>query len=126
MRKDFCVEKICNIPVDIKTSNKSPLALCMESKFGDFYLEISLHDIKTYLLSQSGLIEKWQIWTEDKRTWGYGLSINAGEYSIGYRDSNNILTFHKTFSNKLDACSEYIFREVASILNIEIPDSKFL
>ena len=123
--KEICIEKICTIPIDFKLGGKSSFALATESNFAYLYSEISPQDIKNYLSIHKTLLREWEIWTEDKRTRGYGLSISNGEYSIGYRDSTNNLIFYKTFTSALDACAEYIFREVASILKVEIQENRF-
>src|ERR1044071_4080987 len=112
MEKTICIEKICNLPVNHRNSDKSAHLLATESKFGYLYSEMSLQEIKNYLSTHRHLIREWEIWTEDKRTWGYGLSINDNRYSIGYRDSKNVLIFSKSFTDKTSACAEYIFREV--------------
>lgn len=121
MNKNDCIEKICNLSVDFKVSNKSPYTLAAESKFRDLYKDISLHDIREYLSVHLDLIDKWDMWSSDKRTHcGFFLSISDAKYLIGAINSEGKKIFKKEFKSELDACSEYILREIAGILDINL------
>ena len=117
--KKFTIEKICSLPIDFKTTNKSAYTLAKESKFEEIYKDITTKDISNYLSIHGDLIDKWEIWSEDKRTTGYGLSI-SDNYSIFNMNEAAKIIFEKHFASALDACSEYILREVGSILDINV------
>ena len=116
--KEYCIEKICNLPLDFKNADKSPYNLAKESKFAELHTSISVQDIKEYLLRKIDLIDNWVMWSEDKRTCGYSLSIIPHKFLIGELDGNAKLIFEKSFSNNVDACAEFILREISSILDI--------
>jgi hypothetical protein len=117
--KEDCIEKICNLPLDFKVADKSSLTLLQESKFADFYNDIAKQDIKEYLSRHKTLIDNWEIWSEDKRTWGYYLSISPDKYFVGSLDKDGKENFSKSFATAQDACAEFILREVSAILDIK-------
>ncbi len=122
--KDNCIEKICNLPLYLKVADKSSLTLLQESKFSNFYNNITKQDIKSYLSRHKNLIDNWKIWSEDKRTLGYYLSITPDKYFVGSLDKEGKENFSKSFETAEDACAEFIFREVSAILTIKNnPDS---
>jgi hypothetical protein len=118
--KEKCLEKICNLPVHFKVSDKSSVELLLESKFLEFSKEISQQEIKNYLLLHRNLIDNWKIWSENKRALGYYLLINSEKYFIGSLDKNGSENFSKSFKTAEDACAEFILREVSAILEIKI------
>jgi hypothetical protein len=120
VRKESCVEKICNLPLDFKVGEKTSLILLQESKFTDFHNVITKQDIKDYLSLHENVIENWKIWSEDKRTLGYYLSIRYNKYFVGSIDKDGKENFSKYFTSIDDACAEFILREVRAILNIKM------
>jgi hypothetical protein len=117
--KDVCIEKICNLPLDFRITDKSSLALLQESKFSDFHNDITKQDIIDYLSRHKNLIHNWEIWSEDKRTGGYYLSISPDKYLVGSLDKDGKENFSKSFVSAEDACAEFILREVNAILDIQ-------
>jgi len=120
INKHNCIEKICNLPLDFKIADKSSLKLLQESKFTDFYNVITKQDIKDYLFLNKNVIENWEIWSENKRTWGYYLSIRPDKYFVCSLDNDGKENFSKSFATIDDACAEFIWREVTAILNIKL------
>lgn len=114
MTKDNCIEKICNLLLDFKVADKSSLTLLQESKLKDFYHDIAKEDIKNYLSRHKSLIDSWEIWSEDKRTWGYYWSISSDKYFVGSLDKDGKGNFSKSFSTADDACAEYIDRNLCN------------
>ena len=117
--KDNCIEKICNLPLDFEVADKSSFTLLQESKFADFHNDITKQDIKDYLSRHKNLIDNWEIWSEDKRTWGYYLSISPDKYFVGSLDKDGKENFSKSFATAEDACAEFILKEVSAILDIK-------
>jgi hypothetical protein len=116
--KQDCIIKVCNVPLDFKLLGKSSLTLLRESNFAAYSNDISPRDIKDYLLKHKTLIDEWQTWSENKRTSGYYLSINADKYLVGSFDKDGKDNFSKSFATAEDACAEFILREVNAILGI--------
>ncbi len=117
--KDNCIEKVCSLPLDFQVADKSSLTLLQESKFADFHNDITKQDIKDYISRHADLIDSWKIWSEDKRTWGYYLSISADKYFVGSLDKDGKENFSKSFTTAEEACAEFILREVSAILDIK-------
>lgn len=117
--KDDCIEKICNLPLYFKVAEKSSFTLLQESKFVDFHNDITKQDIIDYLSRHKNLIDNWEIWSEDKRTWGYYLILNPDNYSVGSLDQDGKENFSKSFATAEEACAEFIMREVSAILDIK-------
>jgi hypothetical protein len=117
--KSNCIEKICNIPLDSKNGDKSAFILAKESGFEREFNEIEIEDLKDYLKQHKTLIDNWGLWSMDKRTKS-GLYLKLDKIStIGELNENGQLIFNKDFESEVDACAEYIYREVSSILKIE-------
>jgi hypothetical protein len=117
--KDNCIEKMCNLPLDFKVTDKSSCTLLHVSNFAYFHNDITKQDIKDYLSRNKNLINNWEIWSEDKRTWGYCLSITPDKYSVVSLDKDGQENFYKSFATAEDACAEFILREVNEILDIK-------
>ncbi len=117
--KDICIEKICNLPLDFKVADKSAYALLQESKYEVFYNDITKQEIKEYLSRHKSLIDNWKIWSEDKRAWGYYLSIGPDHHFVGSLDKDGKENFSKSFEVAEDACVEFILREISAILDIK-------
>lgn len=117
--KDDTIEKICNLPLDIKVADTSYLTLLQKSNFADFHNDITKQDIVDYLSRHKNLIDNWEIWSEDKRTWGYFLSLNQDNYSVGSLNKDGKENFSKSFASAEEACAEFILREVRAILDIK-------
>jgi hypothetical protein len=118
--RQICIEKICNLPVNFKLENKSAWTIAKESNFSEEYSTISAQNIKEFLLRHSHLIEKWIIWSEDKRTVGNYLLISENKFIIGALDENIKKIFEKEYETAIDACSEFVLLEIAAILNIKL------
>jgi len=116
--KENCIEKICNLPLDFKVADKSSFTLLQESKFADLCNNITKQDIIDYLLLHRNLIKTWEIWSEDKRAWGYYLSINSDTYFVGSLGKDGKENFSKSFATAEDAYAEFILREISAILDI--------
>lgn len=117
--KDDSIEKVCSLPLDFKVADKSSFKLLQESKFADFHNDITKQDIVDYLFRHKNLIDNWKIWSEDKRTCGYYLSLNPDNYSVGSLDKDGKENFSKSFATAEEACAEFILREVYAILDIK-------
>ena len=75
--KSFTIEKICSLPIDFKTTNKSPRTLAKESKFQEAYKEITTKDISNYLTTHKTLIDKWKMWSQDNEQLAIGYRLQT-------------------------------------------------
>lgn len=117
MAKNECVKRICNLPLYFESLNKSAFELVIESGYKTFYKEISSKDIKSFLKANIDLIDKWQIWSENKRV-DSGFYLDTEKMLVGKIVKSKKESEEK-FSTALDACSEFILKELAGILNIQ-------
>lgn len=114
-----CINKICKIPLDFRHGDKSAWTLVQESGFESEYKNINIDDLKECIKRQHNLIDAWELWSMDKRTTGWYYLTLDNSPTIGAFDKNGKTKFKKTFDSALDACAEYIFREVSSIIGLE-------
>ncbi|MCF8254570.1 MAG: hypothetical protein K9H61_07640 [Bacteroidia bacterium] len=120
MTKETCIEKVCNLPLDFKISGKSTLTLLYESNYYDLYNSLSQQDIKEYLLRNKDLINKWVIFSEDKRTSeGYYLMLDGEKHFVGSLEKIGKEPYAKSFTTKEEACAEFILLEIRRTLKIE-------
>jgi hypothetical protein len=108
--KEDCIEKICSLPLNFNKGDKSVLALLNESQFLILYKEINVPDIIDYLQKHVNLIDIWKRFSENKRTSG------GFYYSTNYIGSLSDSNFDKTFTSDIEACAEYILKEISRIL----------
>lgn len=115
------VKKVCELPIEFKKGIKSTFQLAKESGFENENKNDSIAKIKDYLQSHISLLNSWDLWSKDKRTTeGYYLQL-GNKNIVGYLGKNqNIKTLK--FKTSIDACSEFIFLEISSILNLTIND----
>jgi hypothetical protein len=116
---DLIIRNICELPIDFSRGNKSAFQLASESGFLITNEKLALGLIKEYLESHPNLIEKWSIWSVDKRTEiGYFLNFDD-RFIVGYADYTKVgLIKAVEYETALDACSEFILLEICSILNV--------
>ena len=99
--KDVCTEKICKPPLDFRVADKSSFTLLQESKFANFHNDITIQDIIDYLSRHKNLIHHWEIWWEEKRTWGYYLLISPDKYFVGSLDKDGKENFSKSLQQQM-------------------------
>lgn len=120
---DQIIRNICELPNDFNRGDKSAFKLCIESGFLISHRKDSLDSIKEYITNNPQIIEKWLIWSDDKRTdKGFFLHLED-KFIVGYVDytkSGSIKTVE--YKTDLAACSEFILLEICSILNIKHTD----
>jgi len=116
---NYIISKICELPLDIKKGDKSSFQLAEESGFDNNNKERVKSAIKDYINLHSSLINDWQMWSEDKRTSGGFYLIIDKKNIVGSLDSN-FKRNDKEFETPIDACSEYIYLEISSILNLKV------
>jgi hypothetical protein len=115
--KEDCIERICRLPLDFKKGDKSLFTLATESQFLTYRKQINLSDIGNKIEDKPDLIETWKAYSEDKRTSG-GYYFTSKH--IGAINDKGKTIFQRDFATDTAACSEYILREVSSILNLRI------
>ena len=120
MTKDICIELICRFPIDFKAGSQSSFALLQASEFVDFYNDIKEQDLKDYLRQHKHLIADWELWSADKRSGGYYLSIDLNTCFVGSMDKDGNQVFSKSFATAEEACAAFIWREVCAILDIAV------
>lgn len=117
MDKDICLKKICSLPLDLKTENKSPSTLIAESYYYIFFKSTSILDIKNYLKNHPSLIKEWEEWSNNKQAGqGVYLSLIDNIFIVGKIDPNGKKIFEKIFDSNLDACAEYVYLELIELI----------
>ena len=116
--KKNSIAKICELPLDFKNGNKSSYQLAKDSGFINDNKNNIILDIKEYLQNHISLINNWEIWSKDKRTTEGFYLILENINAVGYLGST-LNENEKYFNSALDACSEYIYLEISSILNLK-------
>lgn len=110
--KQKCIERICNLTNAFNQGDISFDTLLRESQFQLFYKEIKTGDIIKDLQIYPDLVDDWKRYSDDKGTSGgfYYRSKHIG--------SVEDKTFDKTFNSDIEACSEYILKEISFWLHI--------
>jgi hypothetical protein len=124
MRQSTIV-KICEIPIVFSRGHKSAFDLAFGSGFIFSRKRKVLYQLKNYLETRDSLLKWWQQWSDDKRVnRGYYLKLEEMNI-VGYYDSaKGGIMKEVEYKTAIDACSEFILLETASILNITINNKK--
>jgi hypothetical protein len=117
------IRNICELPNVFNRGDKSAYQLAIESGFLISNKKDSLNLIREYIKDSPLLIEKWSIWSDDKRTnKGFFLQVED-KFLVGYVDyTKSGLIKSIEYETALDACSEFILLEICSILKIKETD----
>jgi hypothetical protein len=114
------IRNICELPNDFHRGDKSAYQLAIESGFLISNRKDSLNLIREYINDSPQLIEKWSIWSDDKRTNKGFFFQMEDKFVVGYFDyTKSGLIKSVEYETALDACSEFILLEICSILNIK-------
>jgi hypothetical protein len=84
--KTKCIELICLLQRHFKQSKiKSPNQLLIESKYQEYYDQITQEEIENVIINNQSIIEDWLYFTEDIRwTPAWGLEKSEDKYYCLY------------------------------------------
>ncbi len=114
---ELIIEKICQLPVSFIKENKSIYDLLEDSGYFDNPNIVTTSLIKDYLENNKEVINKWLIYSSDKRTssgWYFTESDKHGKYIVGYLNNGNRRN-ETEFSDIDNACATFILNEIESI-----------
>ncbi len=115
------VENICKLPETFqKVRDKSMWTLVNEYVTVESFKNINIKKIEEFLKQNEYLVDFWLISSDDKRVdKGHYFIIKHGIPEVGYYASGSGISDVQTFSNKFEACADFILKEVKSILEID-------
>ena len=110
------VSKICSMPRDFHLlGNKSMIQLLIESGYLNETQLVTKETISTYLAENPDLIIDWENYSSDKRvSEGWYFLKRGSDWIVGYAGSPS-QEQRLVFSSELEACAEFILREVSGI-----------
>jgi hypothetical protein len=111
-----CIEIICNFPTIYKIGNKTPVDIVAESGYNEFFKEVTIESIATYLTKRHDLIVTWIQFSDDIRhnpAWGFAPGDN-GTWNVAYSHKGKIIESF-TFDNEVDACAKMVKETVDGI-----------
>jgi hypothetical protein len=122
------IERLCHLPIDFHEGNRSPRELVRSSGLVNSPQILTREAVLEVLRRQPALIDKWQAWSDDKRTDGWGFQSAEKPYRVfdlsvfGRRLNRHTLIPEKIvindsldFSDRAEACAEFIVREIQAI-----------
>jgi hypothetical protein len=98
----------------------TPIEVIGESGYKEFFKEVTIESIATYLRKHQKVIESWVEFSDDIRhspAWGFGRDKN-GSWQVVYADHGNPIESF-TFDNEVDACARMIKETIESIRHHE-------
>ena len=108
------VEKVCTIPADFhRRGNVSVVYLLEESGYATFRDAVTVRIIQQHLQAHPHLIDVWAGYSEDQRCDGW--YFDDRRTSIGHYSSGAGTAHEQKFSERSQACAEYIKHELESI-----------
>jgi hypothetical protein len=107
MNDELAIRRICNLPHDFRTGDRSAYDLVRASGIGQRTLTVE--SVLPVLKANPKLVEDWIAWSEDQRcTPAYGLHEENGQYVVGrYPDENRVV-----FDDRFAACADFIVKVV--------------
>ena len=115
MKTDEVVEHICRLPIDFDGGSNSMVQLVAESGVAARPDLLKLSIITSCLADHPEFIEKWLIWSANKRVEsGWYLVREADGFVVGFRPKGERLIY----SEAAVACAEFVIREVNRLLGI--------
>ena len=106
-------ETICRLPREIQADrNLSPAAFITQSGYLGSEGNITAECLFKALRKDAGLVEDWLRWSEDKRTPTGWYFKKSGECYV----VDEVHRFSRlTFADPVQACAEFILREIGDI-----------
>jgi hypothetical protein len=109
------VVKVCFIPADFhRRGDVSVVYLLEESGYDTVRDAITVPILQQHLQGQPSLIDDWAGYSEDKRC-SSGWYFDDGRYSTGYFSSEAGRSREQVFTERTQACAEFIKHELESI-----------
>lgn len=109
-------EKIVAMPILFESTQKSPLALLVESGYFEIPNAVSIEILASVLERLPDSVESWLLWSENKRSnsgW-YFQRTALGEYIVGHYPFTERLP-STSYSIATVAAANFIKREVEDI-----------
>lgn len=117
------LRNVCNLPVVFRQGGKSARQLVQESGYVQHAERVTETSVRHYLAAHGELVEKWQMWSEDRRSDGWYLECGERKPEIGWCGSGVGRTKVRRFNTCLEACAALIIAEMNQVsgLNARTP-----
>lgn len=128
MKTSKAVSKIIQIPYDLRIRrNMSMYTLLNEIGYFQTYNKISIRFIRKILARVPKCVNEWIIYSENRRCEKGWYFIQEGnvQYKVGYFFYGKKIK-EITYDNSLDACAEFIYREIEDIRKARNPGMSML
>ena len=107
MNDDLAIRRICNLPIDFRSGDKSAYDLVRTSGIG--FRSLTVVEVLPVLQSNPSLIDEWMSWSEDQRcTPAYYFREDADGYVVGRLPEHERVVFDDRFL----ACADFIVKAV--------------
>jgi len=114
-RMNNMIKEICQIPIKLKTENKSPYDLLKESGYFENSKVLTIEHIMEYLNKNKDTVTEWLDYSLDKRTSSGWYFIEENKKPIvGYLNEGK-REQEKEYTDLIQACAIFIFTEIESI-----------
>lgn len=113
---DDCLDAICHFVSIYKNENKTPHEIYKNSKYGHFYLDVSVEKIAERLKNDRSLIKEWIQYSEDKRHFpSWGISERNGKWVLFYIGNAGRQLYNLTYEDIFIACAHMIRFEMEDL-----------
>ena len=107
MNNELSVRRICNLPIDFRSGEKSAIDLVRASGIG--FRSLTTAEVLPVLQSNPMLIDEWISWSEDQRcTPAYYIQQEGDCYVVGRLPEGEQVEFDDRFR----ACADFIVKAV--------------
>ena len=107
MNDELSIRRICNLPSDFRTGEKSASELERSSGIG--FQTLTTSEVVPVLQSNPALVDDWAMWSEDQRcTPAYFFQEKGGKYVVGRMAEQEQVEFDDQFL----ACADFIIKAV--------------
>jgi len=112
MNREELISKLIELPFEVTSKNKSVDSFFIDIGYLDLSIAVTEEEILLKVKKRPLLIQKWQAWSEDKRTAGWYIRPIDNIYEIGYININGVLKYSERVEDEYSAFSKYIFNEI--------------
>jgi hypothetical protein len=113
--KEDLIRKICELPQNLKTQDKSVFQLLKESSYFEKRQSVEKSEIIEFLDNHPELLDDWELYSEDKRASSGWHFLSEGEnWTVGYLNFGK-QDKAKIFSSRIEACAVFIINEIEEI-----------
>ena len=109
---DSMPHKLIMLPRKFSQKHAISMHSLLEITGYDDTYQVSEQEIYNALISNSGFVDDWLQYSEDKRCTGWYFKLDGSKYLVGYLSESGVTENEIRYDDKLKACAYFIKQEL--------------